>query len=67
MSCDTIKFKVFQDPLTKNVKLEVYRPYGIGDEWMRLEFFNDMSGDELRCLTEYLLYIFNKANKNNGT
>lgn len=66
MACDTIKFKVYQNPLSKNVSLEVYRPYGINDEWMRIDLFNEMTVDELRCLTEYLIYIFNKGAKKNG-
>lgn len=67
MPCNTIKFKVFQESTDKPVRLEVYRPYGICDEWMRVDFFNDMSVEELRCLTEYLIYIFNKGNKSNAT
>lgn len=66
MSCDTIQFKVYQDGTTKSVRLEVYRPYGINNEWMRIDSFNDMSVDELKCLKEYLIYIFNKASKNSG-
>jgi len=65
MSCDTIKFKVFQDLLSKNVSLEVYRPYGINDEWMRIDVLNDMTVDELKCLTKYLVETFNKASKKN--
>ena len=63
MSCDTIKFKVFQDPLTRNVTLEIYRPYGINDEMMRVDRFNEMTVNELKCLTEYLIGIFNRAKK----
>lgn len=63
MPCDTIKFKVFQDPLTKNAILEVYRPYGDKNELMRVDYFNEMTVNELKCLTEYLIYIFNKAKK----
>lgn len=60
MSCDTIKFKVFQDANTKNVRLEIYRPYGVNEEWMRVDVFNEMTVPELKCLAEYLIYIFNK-------
>lgn len=63
MSCDTIKYKVFQDSLTQKVRLEIYRPYGINDEWMKIDGFNDLSISELRCLAEYLIYIFNKGKK----
>lgn len=61
MSCDTIKYKVFQDSLTQKVRLEVYRPFGIDDEWMKIDSFNDLTVTELRCLAEYLIYIFNKG------
>lgn len=61
MSCDTIKYKVFQDPLTQKVRLELYRPYGINDEWAKIDSFSDLTVSELRCLAEYLIYIFNKG------
>jgi hypothetical protein len=60
MSCDTIKFKVSQDPTTKNLKLEIYRPYGDNDDWMRVDAFNEMTTKELKCLTEYLVDLFKK-------
>lgn len=60
MPCDTIKFKVVQDQASKDIKLEVYRPYGINNDWMRVDFFNDMTVKELKCLTQYLIAIFNK-------
>lgn len=65
MSCDTIKFKVFQVPASKTVTLEIYRTYGVNDEWMRVDYFNEMTVQELKYLTEYLIYIFNKAKKQN--
>ena len=64
MSCDTIKFKVYQDQNTKNVRLEVYRPYGINDDWMIVYTFNDMTVQELLCLKDYLIYIVNKNPRN---
>jgi len=60
MPCDTIKFRVLQNPDNKNVNLEVYRPYGNNNEWMRVDIFNDMTLKELKCLTEYLIGIFQK-------
>jgi len=67
MSCDTIKFKVTQNSLTKNVKLEIYRPYDINDHWMRVDVFNEMTIQELKCLTEYLIETFKKAKNHNET
>lgn len=63
MSCDSIKFKVTQNSITKNVNLEIYRPYDINDQWMRVDVFNEMTVQELKCLTEYLIEIFKKAKK----
>lgn len=65
MDSDTIKYKVYQDPITKNVRLQIYRPYGIDNEWMMVDSFNDMTVKELQSLLEYLVYIFNKAKKDN--
>lgn len=65
MDSDSIKYKVYQDPITKNVKLQIYRPYGIDNEWMMVDSFNDMTVKELQSLLEYLVYIFNKAKKDN--
>ena len=60
MSGDTIKFKVVQNPTNKNVNLEIYRPYGIDNEWMRIDSFNEMTVQELKSLTQYLINIFSK-------
>jgi hypothetical protein len=59
MSSDTIKFKVVQDPYNKNVTLEVYRPYGIDNDWMRIDSLNEMTPKELKTLTKYLISLFN--------
>lgn len=67
MPCDTIQFKVYQDPNTKIVRLEVYRPYGINDEWMRIDYLNDMTVDEILCLKDYLIYIINKSQNKGKT
>jgi hypothetical protein len=56
---DTIKFKVIQDPTTKNVNLYIYRPYGIDNDWMTVDKFNEMTVMELKSLTKYLISIFN--------
>ena len=65
MPCDTIQFKVYQDATSKSVRLEVYRPYGTNNEWMRIDCLNDMTVDELLCLKDYLVYIVNKGSKKN--
>lgn len=62
MSCDSIKFKVTQNPTTKNVNLEIYRPYD-ANNWMRVDIFNEMTVQELKHLTEYLIDLFKKAKK----
>jgi hypothetical protein len=63
MSCDTVKYKVIQNPVTKTVSLEIYRPYGINNEWMRVDILNELTVNELKSLTQYLINIFNKTNK----
>jgi hypothetical protein len=60
MFCDTIKFKVKRNPETNYLHLQVYRPYGIEDEMMIVDEFNEMTEQELKCLTEYLLGLFKK-------
>lgn len=60
---DTIKFKVRQDPTTKNITLEIYRPYGIDNDWVRVDMFNEMTVRELKTLTEYLIKIFKNSSK----
>ena len=55
---DTIKFKAVQDKITKNINLEIYRPYGIDDEWMRVDTINEMTISELKTLTKYLVSLF---------
>lgn len=58
MSCNTIKFKLVQDKISKDVRLETYRPYGISNEWMKIDTSQEITISELKCLTEYLLSIF---------
>lgn len=64
MPCDTIQFKVYQDAITKSVRLEVYRPYGENNEWMRIDCLNEITVEELLSLKDYLVYIVNKGAKN---
>jgi hypothetical protein len=64
MTCDTIKFKLVQDPITKTVNLQIFRPYSDGPkDWMLVDHFNEMTIAELRCLNEYITTIFNNSKK----
>jgi hypothetical protein len=58
MSCDTIKYKVLQSPETKNLTLQIYRPYGEKNEWVMMDHLNEITTLELKCLTEYLISLF---------
>lgn len=60
MPCDTIKFKLVQDKISKDVRIEFYRQYGINDEWMRVDVSHEITIKELKCLTEYLISIFKR-------
>jgi hypothetical protein len=60
MNCETIKFKVVKNPVTHDLQLEIYRPYGDKNEWMMVDRFNEITTDELKCLVEYLLSLFKK-------
>ena len=61
MDCTTIKYKVVKNPQTHELQLEIYRPYGDKpDEWMMVDRFNDITTDELKCLTDYLLSLWKK-------
>lgn len=61
MSCDTIKFKIIQNPISKHINLHIYRPYGINDDWMIVDKFNEMTVEELKTLTKYLISLFSKS------
>jgi|688.fasta_scaffold1201690_2 hypothetical protein len=64
MSCDSIKFKVIRDKITRNLHLQIYRPYGDNNELMLIDQFNEMTDKELKYLTEYLLGLFQKKREN---
>lgn len=64
MSCDTIKFKVIRDKITRNLHLQIYRPYAENNELMLIDQFNEMTDKELKYLTEYLLGLFQKKREN---
>ena len=61
MNCDTIKYKVIQSPETKNLTLQIYRPYGEKNEWAMVDHFNEITPTELKCLCEYVSSLFKKA------
>lgn len=62
MSCDTIKYKVVQSPETKNITLQIYRPYGDKDnQWMMIDHFNEMSIKELVYLHDFLSSLLKKV------
>lgn len=63
MNCSTIKYKIVKDPITQLLNLEIYRPYGEkDDEWVMIDRLNEIDTAELRCLTVYLISLFNKKN-----
>jgi hypothetical protein len=59
MPCDSIKFRLVQNPISKDVRLEFYRPYG-ENEWMIIDASQEITVQELKCLTEYLISLFKK-------
>lgn len=64
MNCDTVKYKVIQSAETKNLTLQVYRPYGDKDnQWMMVDQFNELTVQEVKCLCEYLISLLNKKAK----
>lgn len=61
MNCDTIKYRVIQSPETKNLTLQIYRPYGDKDnQWMMVDHFNELTSIELKCLGDYINSLFKK-------
>jgi hypothetical protein len=63
MSCDTIKFKVSQDHTTKDIELQIYRPFNESNgvtEWMMVDRFNEMSIQELKCMADFIYSLFKK-------
>jgi hypothetical protein len=59
MACDTIKYKVLQNPQTKDLTLQIYRPLD-NNEWVMVDHFNEITTKELKCLCEYIHSLFNK-------
>lgn len=68
MSCDTIKYKVIQSPETKDLTLQIYRPYGDKDnQWMMVDQLNALTIKELVCLHDYISLLFKrKSNENHS-
>ena len=56
---DTIKFKVVQDPQTKELSLNILRP--IDDkQWVIVDHFNGMTQQELKSMADYIYTLFKK-------
>lgn len=60
MSCDTIRFRLVQDQISKDIKIEFYRPYG-DNKWMKIDVTPEITPKELKYLTEYLLSLFKRS------
>lgn len=56
---DTIKFKVAQDPHTKDLSLHILRLINDG-EWAVIDHFNGMTPQELKQLADYIYGLFKK-------
>lgn len=56
---DTIKFKVIQDPQTKDLSLHILRLINDG-EWAVIDRFNGMTAQELKQLADYIYALFKK-------
>jgi hypothetical protein len=56
---DTIKFKVIQDPQTKDLSLHILRLINDG-EWAVIDRFNGMTAQELKQLADYIYGLFKK-------
>jgi len=64
MSQATIKFKVKQDPITKNLELQIYRNCGKEkDEWFMVDRFNELTARELKGLADFINSLFVKKEK----
>jgi hypothetical protein len=61
---DTIKFKVIQDPQTKDLSLHILRLINDG-EWAVIDRFNGMTTQELKQLADYIYALFKKKDNNN--
>lgn len=61
---ENIKFKVKQDPVTKNLELQIYRNCGNEkDEWVMMDKFNELTPRELKYLADYINSLFVKKDK----
>lgn len=56
---ETIKYKVVQNPETKELSLHILRPMG-DNNWVVVDHFNDITKEELRHLAEYIYSLFRK-------
>jgi hypothetical protein len=61
MICDTVKYRMTQNPDTKNIELQIYRNYGTDkDEWVMVDRFNGLTSLELKCLADHIYSLFRK-------
>jgi hypothetical protein len=61
MNCDTIKYRIIQSPETKDLTLQIFRPYGDKDnQWMMVDHFNEITAKELICLRDYISSLLKK-------
>jgi hypothetical protein len=61
MICGTARYRVIQDPQTKNITLQVYRNYGVDtDEWVMVDHFHELTPKEFRCLIDFLNSLIKK-------
>jgi hypothetical protein len=61
MSCDTIRYRVVQNPENKFVELQIYRNYGTDtDQWVMVDKFNEMTSLELKCLADHIYSLCKK-------
>ena len=66
---DTIKFKAIQNPTTKNIELQIYRPFNETNgnlAWVMVDHFNELTPTEFRMMGEYIFTIFNRKNNANN-
>lgn len=56
---ETIKFKVLQNPETKELSLHILRPMD-DNNWVVVDHFNDMTIKELKHLADYIYSILKK-------
>lgn len=64
MPCSSIKFHVHQNPTTKEVEIQTYRPLTEKNgviEWMMVDRSAEMNAAELKYLADFIYSLFKKA------